>query len=111
DGEFVGNLRLQRHQLANVHAGNIRLDRLEFTAILDGRVRFQVVQIDVTGTAVEVDHDNGLVRRTGIHCPLRLQTQQIRQRQSADGQRADFEKLATRVAVAEFAAFLSMKGE
>ena len=35
DGQLVGDLRLERHQLAKVDAGHIGLDGLEFAANLD----------------------------------------------------------------------------
>ena len=60
DGQFVRDLRLEREKLADVHAGDVCLDRLELAAVLDRSVRLQIIHIDVTWPAVEVDHDDGL---------------------------------------------------
>ncbi len=100
DRQFVGDLRLQGHQLADVQAGDVGVDRLELAADFDGGVRLHVVEVDVAGAAVEVDHDDGLARRAGGGA-VGPEPQQVGQRQSADAEGADLEELPPRQAVAQ----------
>ena len=99
DGDFVSNLRLQRQQLANLHAGNGGLDRLELAAVVVAQVRLHVVGVEVRRPAAQEDHDGGLLpaRRPGF----RLPTQHVWQRQTAQGQGADGQEIAPGDAVAE----------
>jgi hypothetical protein len=57
-GQLVGNAGLKWEEFADVHAGNIGPDRLEFPAKLGRGIRFQVVHVDMAGSASEADHDD-----------------------------------------------------
>ena len=101
DGQLVGDLRLQGHQLADVHARHLGPDWLELAAVLHRDVGLQVVEVDMAGTAVQVHHDDGLARRAGAGRALRFQPEQVRQGQAAHGEGADLEEVAPGQAVAE----------
>ena len=100
DGELVGDLGLERHQLADVHARHVGLDRLELAAILDRRVGLQVVHVDVAGPAGQVDHDDRFVGGLGADGPLGLEAEQVGQGQAAEAQRPDAKEIAAGNAVA-----------
>src|ERR1043166_7049750 len=95
-GEPVGNRRLERHQLADVEAGDVGANRLELAAILGRGVRLHVVVIDMARAAEEVDEYDRLVGSRRIDGPLRLEPEQVRQRQPADREAAQPEEAATR---------------
>ena len=80
DRKLVGHLRQARKELADFHAGNVRLDRAEFTSHLARRVRLEIPEVDVRGTAGKVDVDDRLVRAPGTG--QRLHLEELRQRES-----------------------------
>src|SRR5579875_517295 len=63
DRELVGNLRLHRHQLADMHPRHIGLDRSELAAVLDGSVWFEIIHVEVGRSATQKDHDHGFLTR------------------------------------------------
>ena len=80
DRKLVRDFRLLRHQLADVHSGNTRLDRFEFPAILNRRIRFEVIHIHMTRPAIEINHNDGLAAtRYTAGSRFRLCPKQIRQ--------------------------------
>ena len=74
--EFVRDLCLKRHVLADVEAGHVRLDRPELAAIVGRGIRLHVVGFEVRRAAREAHHDdrtrcpwlNGPVPRGGEEC-------------------------------------------
>src|SRR5207248_9929889 len=58
-------------------------------------------QIDMARAAVQVHHDDGLARRAGAGRGPRPAAQHVGQRQAADAQGADLEKVAARKPVAQ----------
>lgn len=78
--QLVRDPGLHRHQFADVKARHIRLDWPEFSPILDRCVRFQVISINVTRPAEQIDHDNGLRLRPGLHGTLGSELEQLRER-------------------------------
>src|SRR4051812_19636914 len=58
DGQLVGDLRLARHQLAELDAADVCLDGPELAAYLRRGVRLHVVQVHVARPAGQVDHDD-----------------------------------------------------
>src|SRR2546426_10230002 len=83
--------------LANLDAGNFSIDRLELAANFRRRVLLEIEHILVRRAARQKDHDNCLVRFADPG--LRLGAQQLRQRQTAERERADLEKVPARNAV------------
>ena len=92
-------LACKRQQLADLHAGHVGLDRLEFATIFDRGVRLEVVHVHVTGAAVQVDHDDGLVRRLPRASPLCPKAKHVRQAQAANAEGADLEEIPAGYAI------------
>jgi len=64
-GDFVRDSRHSRQMFTDMQSRNHRRNRSEFTTHFRGRIRFQIVRIDMTGAAVIEDQDasaNGLRR-------------------------------------------------
>ncbi len=105
---LVHDVRQIRKVLANLNAPNAGGNRPELTANLGRRIRLQVDQIDVRGSAREKNHDDRLARAAlGTH---RLCPQKISQRQAAHSQAADLRKRTAGNAVAQ-TIFLSCDGQ
>ena len=83
--------------LANLDAGNFGADRLEFAPDLRRRVLLEIEHVLVRRSARQEDHDDRLMRFADAG--LRLGAQQLRQRQTAQPQRADLQKIPARNAV------------
>ena len=90
DGELVHDLGLLRQVLADLDAGHVGGDRLELAAELGRGVRLEIVHVDVAGPAGLPDQDDRLAVRW--RCPVRPEPEQARQRQAAEGERADLEE-------------------
>ena len=60
DRELVGDLRIHREQLGQLHARHVRGDGLERTAVLAADVGLGIVGIDVGLATREPDHDDRL---------------------------------------------------
>ncbi len=89
----------QRKMLADFDAWHVGLDRLEFAAHFRRRVHLQIEEILVRRPARQEDHDDRFVRLA--HARGRFGPQNLRQRQSAQRQPADFQKRPPRHSVAE----------
>ena len=92
EGQFVGDLGLERHVFADVETRNPRLDRPELAAILRRRFGLEVVHVEVAGATRETDHDDG-ARLLGLG-GLRLEAQDVRQRQAAQSHHAHAQEVA-----------------
>ncbi len=103
DGELVHHLRHARKQLANSSARDVGRDFLELTANLLGRIGLHIPHVLMRGSARKKDIDDGLVRPFGALLFLGLQD--LRQRQAAHGQPADFQETPPRNPVAELIFF------
>src|SRR5438876_9648551 len=83
--------------LANLDAGNFGIDRLELAANFRRRVLLEIEHILVRRPTRQKDHDDRLVRFA--NAGLRLGAQKLRQGQTAQRERADFEEIPARNAV------------
>ena len=103
DGELVHHLRHARKQLANSSARDVGRDFPELAANLPGRIGLHVPHVLMRRSTGKKDIDDGLVRPFGALLFLRLQD--LRQRQTAHCQPADFQKTPPRNPVAELIFF------
>ena len=111
NGQLVGNLRLQRHQLTDVHAGDVGPDRGELPPVLHRGFGLHVIHIHVRWGTAQVDHDDGLARCLGRLRPARPKSKQIGQCEAADAQCPRLQKVPAREAAAERFSTLSPNGE
>jgi len=78
---FVHQAGGQGQQFGDSDAGNLGGDRVEFSAYLDGGVRFGVPHIVLAGAAAHPQNDDrfGAINRCAALGSLRLQAQKLRQ--------------------------------
>jgi hypothetical protein len=60
NGQLVHDPGLLGQVLTDANTGHVRVDRPEFAADLGGRIRLQIVHVDVAGTARQPDQNDGL---------------------------------------------------
>src|SRR5262252_2149843 len=97
DCELVHDTGDSRHMFANLDARNFGADWLELTANFGRRVLLEIEHVLVRGPTRQKNHNNGLMRFADAG--LSLDAQQLRQCQTTQTERADFEKIAPRNAV------------
>src|ERR1043166_6289574 len=100
DRELVGDLRLLREELADLHSRDVRSDRPELAAHLGGRVGLHVVRVEVAGAAAPPDHDDRFGPPLLRHRAVRLQAEKIRKRQAPQREASDLEEAPARNAIA-----------
>ena len=98
EGELLRRFRQPRHSIGNVQSRHGGGDRKKLAADLDRGVRLRIDRIHLRRSAVQMNVDDGFTRATDPR--LRFGAEQLAQRQAADAQRPDRQKLPPRNPVA-----------
>ena len=71
DREFIGDAGVLRQQFADIKTGNIGRNRQELTAILLRCLGLEIVHIQMTRPARQVNHDQSFLVRRRPSAPFR----------------------------------------
>src|SRR5262249_62201241 len=98
--ELVGDLGLLGEKLADLDAGHVGADRLPETAVLGRCIGLEVVEIQVTGAAVEPDEDDGGVFFAGWSRGDRAGAKDVGEREAGHAGHAELQEAAAAQAIA-----------